>query len=277
MIKKIGFVTCVQLGLSCMEAIYRAGGKLNLTITLEDDQAINKSGRVYLDDFCKQRDIPLIKSRHINNADVIHAIQSHQLDWLFIIGWSQIASEAVLKAPKHGVLGMHPTLLPLGRGRAAIPWAILKRLPKTGVTLFKLDTGVDTGPIVDQIEIPLSDQSTATELYQQVDDAHTLLIKKAVPDILNDTLILLEQDESKATEWPGRKPEDGKINLQGSISDAECLIRAVTHPYPGAFVSQEDGSKLIVWKSQIVQKVTSNPCLTFSDGILECLEYESHL
>ena len=271
---KMGFVTCVQLGLSCIEAIYEAGGELSLVISLEDDQAINKSGRVYLDDFCQQHKISLVKSRHINDIAIINAIKSNQLDWLFIIGWSQIASNEVLLAPKHGVLGMHPTLLPQGRGRAAIPWAILKRLRKTGVTLFKLDAGVDTGAIVEQIEIPLSDRTTATELYQQVDDAHTELIRKVVPNILNNTLSLTEQDESQATEWTGRKPEDGEIDLNGSVNDAECLVRAVTHPYPGAFVQWDDNKKLIIWRARVVPKKSDNTCLTFPDGILECLEYE---
>lgn len=169
---KIGFVTCVQLGLSCIEAIYLAGGQLDLAITLPDDKAINKSGRVYLDQFCLKHQIPLIKTNHINDSVVLDSIKQMDLDWLFIIGWSQIAGQAVLDAPNMGVLGIHPTLLPTGRGRAAIPWAILKSLDKTGVTLFKLDTGVDTGPIADQYTIPLTSQTTATELYQLVDDAH---------------------------------------------------------------------------------------------------------
>ena len=270
---KIGFVTCVQLGLSCMEAIYEVGGELSLAITLEDNQAINKSGRVYLDDFCQRHHIPLLKARHINNAESIEAIKKHQIDWLFIIGWSQIASEKVLHAPKQGVLGMHPTLLPKGRGRAAIPWAILKRLPKTGVTLFKLDAGVDTGPIVDQIEIFLSDQITATELYQQVDDAHTQLIRKAIPNIFNNSVVLNEQDKNQASEWPGRKPEDGEIDLQGSVHDAECLVRAVTKPYPGAFILQE-GKKNIIWKAKIIPNPSEKFCLSFYDGFLECTEFE---
>ena len=141
---RIGFITCVQLGLSCMEAIYDVGGNLDFAMTLHDEQSKNKSGRVYIDSFCKKHGVKLYKSSHVNNSDVVKAIKSHEIDWLFIIGWSQIASKELLEAPKKGVLGMHPTLLPEGRGRAAIPWAIIKGLDRTGVTLFKLDEGVDT-------------------------------------------------------------------------------------------------------------------------------------
>ncbi|MBR9907053.1 MAG: methionyl-tRNA formyltransferase [Gammaproteobacteria bacterium] len=270
---RIGFVTCVQLGLSCMEALYQAGGQLSFAMTLEDDQAVNKSGRVYLDEFCAERDIPLLKSRHVNNQDVIDAVREHELDWLFIIGWSQIASSQVLNAPKRGVLGMHPTLLPTGRGRAAIPWAILKGLDKTGVTLFKLDTGVDTGPIVDQVEIPLSASTDAGNLYGLVDEAHVELMKKVVPALMADELVLREQDDRLATEWPGRKPEDGEINLQGSVYDAERLVRAVTRPYPGAFV-MVDGKRYVIWRAEVLDIDDDSFGLQFADGFLKALEYE---
>ena len=93
---------------------------------------------------------------------------------------------------------MHPTLLPIGRGRAAIPWAILKKLPKTGVTLFKMDEGVDTGLLGSHIEIPISIDETATSLYQKVNQAHYELMMRTICLLENDPMFFVEQDESKA-------------------------------------------------------------------------------
>lgn len=270
---RIGFVTCVQLGLSCMEALYEAGGKLSFAMTLEDDQAVNKSGRIYLDEFCSERNIPLLKSRHVNNDDVITAIQEHELDWLFIIGWSQIASEELLNAPKRGVLGMHPTLLPVGRGRAAIPWAIIKGLDKTGVTLFKLDTGVDTGPIVGQVEIPLSESIDASMLYTKVTNAHIQLMKSLIPALIEDKIQLMPQDDRVATEWEGRTPSQGEIDLGGSITAAERLVRAVTKPYPGAF-TYINGTKHVIWEAKVLSESDGSFGLQFNDGWLKILDYE---
>ncbi|NTW63635.1 MAG: methionyl-tRNA formyltransferase [Chlorobiaceae bacterium] len=273
---KYGFVTCVQLGLSCMEAIYESGGKLDLVMTLKDEQAVNKSGRVYLDDFCSVHGIELIKSTHVNNTDVIEAIKLHKLDWLFIIGWSQIAKDTVLHAPKFGVLGMHPTLLPVGRGRAAIPWAILKGLNETGVTMFKLDSGIDSGEIIDQIIIPLSPHITATELYGKVNIAHATLMKQVFHQLQLGTATFRSQDESLVSEWPGRSPEDGAINMDGSVYDAERLVRGITRPYPGAFIFR-NGCKIIVWKSEVLNATDikeSEFCISFKDGVLRCLEWE---
>lgn len=274
---KLGFVTCVQLGLSCMKSIYEVGGTLDLAITLPDDKATSKSGRVYLDDFCAKHRVPLLKSPHINDLEVVSSIKGAEIDWLFIIGWSQIAGPAVLAAPRCGVLGMHPTLLPEGRGRAAIPWAILKGLNKTGVSLFKMDEGVDTGPIAAQVEIPLNQEITATELYLKVDAAHTQLIRCAVTQILSNQLKLSAQDDNAASFWPGRKPEEGKIDLGGSVYDAERLIRAVTRPYPGAFFIR-NGLRHVVWSAEVVKSPqTSNQrgcVLEFSDGFLLIKESE---
>lgn len=273
---KFGFVTCVQLGLCCMEAIYEAGAALDLVVTLRDEQATAKSGRVYVDEFCRAHDIPLIKSRHVNDAAVVEAIRNHGIDWLFIIGWSQIANETVLAAPTRGVVGIHPTLLPEGRGRAAVPWAILKRLDRTGVTMFKMDAGVDTGPIIAQREIPLNPAITATELYEQVNLAHADLIREVIPRLAIDDLHPREQDHYAATEWPGRKPEDGEIDLGGSVHDAECLVRAVTRPYPGAYFSL-GGKRVVVWRAHVQgrERVSAGSrVLNFADGVLVLDEIE---
>jgi methionyl-tRNA formyltransferase len=270
---KLGFVTCVKLGLSCMEAIYKAGGELQVVITLKDSSAKNKSGRIYLDEFCKNNSINLVKIEHINDDDVIHVIKKYNLDWLFIIGWSQIANKRLLNTPKLGVLGMHPTLLPKGRGRASIPWAIIKGLEETGVTLFRLDEGVDTGPILSQYKIPLTDSTTATELYASVNNAHVNLITDIVPKMLNESIKLKEQDNSSATEWESRVPTDGEVDLKGSVVTAERLVRATTKPYPGAFI-MINGQKHIVWKARLASEHSENLCLEFKDGLLECIEWE---
>ncbi|GAB5534170.1 MAG: methionyl-tRNA formyltransferase [Rubricoccaceae bacterium] len=246
---RFGFVTCVQLGLSCMEEIYAVGGHLDLVITLPDSAARTKSGRVYVDSFCETHGIDLVKSPNVNDAAVLDAIRAHEIDWLFIIGWSQIARREVLNAPQRGVLGMHPTLLPIGRGRAAIPWTILLGLEESGVTLFKLDEGVDTGPIVSQARISVDPRETATTLYKKVNQAHRTLIQDTWPRLASDQVDLRIQDDSLATVWAGRRPEDGAISPEMSAEEVDRLVRAVTHPYPGAFVDL-DGERLRIWRGE---------------------------
>ena len=266
--KKVGFVTCVQLGLSCIEEIYRLGGSLDVLITLKDDRGRDKSGRVYLDDFAREHQIPLIKTEHINDLEVERAVREMRLDWLFIIGWSQIAGKHILDAPQIGCIGMHPTVLPEGRGRASIPWAILKKLPQTGVTMFRLDEGVDTGDIIAQETIPLPGEITAAELYEKVKQAHIQLIRDNWEDIINGTASFRKQEEALATKWPGRRPDDGEITGDMNVEDALTLVRAVTHPYPGAFYT-EGGKKRLIWSAR-----RADQGIRLADGYLQPVDYE---
>lgn len=268
--KKMAFATCVQLGLSCIEEIHRIGGKLDLLITLKDEKDKNKSGRIYLDEIAEKYNTPLLKINNINDSEVIEALKKLEIDWLFIIGWSQIAKKEVLETPSKGCIGMHPTLLPVGRGRAAIPWAIIKGLNQTGVTMFKLDEGVDTGEIIGQGIIEINQNTTATDLYQKVDEMHVELISRYWKDIVNDRVILTKQDESKATEWSGRKPEDGKLVGSMTMDEADKLVRAVTYPYPGAFYKDDD--KIIrIWSAKTDK---DHGEIKLRDGYLSPINYE---
>lgn len=269
---KFGFVTCVEIGLSCMRAIYEIGGDLELIISLPDEKAKKKSGRIYVDDFASKNNIPVLKTNHINDTIAIQTIKEKKIDWLFIIGWSQIASEEVITAPNIGVIGAHPTLLPIGRGRAAIPWAIIKGLDKTGVSFFKMDKGVDTGLILGQEIVPISKEETATTLYNKINVAHEIFIKKLFIDLKSNKVKGYKQEESKATYWEGRKPKDGEINKNMTIEEADRLVRATTSPYPGAFIIIEN-KKIIIWKGSSTKDKTSLT-INLADGNYYAIIYE---
>lgn len=273
---RFGFVTCVQLGLDVMEEIYAIGGRLSLAMTLPDDVSTVKSGRVFIDEFCAEKGIPLVKSRTVNDAEVVSSVADAGIDWLFIIGWSQIAHRAILKTPNRGCIGMHPTLLPQGRGRASIPWAILKGLDETGVTMFVLDEGVDTGPILAQSKIPLTPGTTASDLYRDVQETHRTLIRETWQDLSIGGLTAIPQDPYAGSTWPGRTPMDGRIHPDMKTGDALRLVRATTRPYPGAFW-KAGGEIIRTWAAQETTAPGDRPWIRCSDGILEATDYNIEL
>jgi methionyl-tRNA formyltransferase len=270
---KIAFCTCVQIGKSCIEAVLSIGGQFDLLLTLHDHKAIKKSGRIYLDEISETSSTPLFKLNHINEHEVAKVLVEYEIDWLFVIGWSQIASAELISIPRMGVIGAHPTLLPVGRGRASVPWAIIKGLDKTGVTFFKMNEGVDTGEILDQIEIPILENEDATSLYDKVNAAHTELIKRMWPKLIDGSLVGTKQDESKATYWEGRTPSDGELKTTMSVKEVETLVRATTHPYPGAFMVLDDKTKLVIWAGAISAQENSVQ-LHFCDGVYYAIDYE---
>tara|TARA_B100001248_G_scaffold262699_1_gene261095 strand:+ start:2277 stop:3125 length:849 start_codon:yes stop_codon:yes gene_type:complete len=270
---KLAFVSCVQLGYDCFESLIKEGYIPNLCVTLVDNKARNKSGRVFFDEICKKNNISLIKVENINSDQVIKKLLFNNIDILFVIGWSQIVTRKIINSVNHGVYGIHPTLLPIGRGRAPIPWAIIKKLKYTGVTLFKIDEGVDSGDIIDQKKITISKEETAFSLYKKVSRQQIKILLKNINSIISGTYKLKKQSKSKVTYWKKRNPKDGIININGSVYTAARKIRALTHPYPGAFIIK-DKKVYIVFSAKVRKKNKKNKFIKFRDGFLELLEYK---
>ena len=109
---KIAFTTCVRLGLDCIEEILNIGGNIDLLVTLKNEKARNKSGRIYLDETAEKYNIPLLKINNINDEETIKAVREKEIDWLFVIGWSQIVKKELLSVPKKGCVGIHQRYFP---------------------------------------------------------------------------------------------------------------------------------------------------------------------
>ena len=118
--------------------------------------------------------------------------------------------------------------------------------------MFQLDEGTDTGPILGQTRIPIVQGEASTTLYAKVITAHRQLIRDSFAALESGAPELIIQDESKSTEWPGRKPADGEIDpTTMTAADVDRYVRALTHPYPGAFFRGEDGRVVRVWAGRV--------------------------
>lgn len=254
---RIGFVTAVQLGLDCMTEISACGRELEIIVTLTDDVAQRKSGRVLLDDYASKYNTILHKTSHINNEDTIEVIEKLSLDYLFVIGWSQLLCNSYFSIVKKAIIGMHPTLLPIGRGRAPIPWTIINGLNKSGVTAFEIKSDADTGDIYGAYEFDVSPTENATTLYDKARGAHVILMREILQKIERGQLVGREQNESQATYWPARRPEDGEIKQNMNMEQIDKLVRGSTRPYPGAFIRTSSG-KVTIWSGKIIKNAGKN-------------------
>jgi methionyl-tRNA formyltransferase len=259
---RLVWVSFDVMGRDCLAAAADAGADVAAVVTLPGPIDPNRSGQCSFDEIASELGARLIETADVNAPDTIAAIRETDPDLIFVVGWSQLVMDEFIGLPRHGVFGMHPTLLPRHRGRAAIPWAILSGLAKTGVTLFQIADGTaDSGPIVGQVEVPIAPEETATTLYEKVTAAHLELVRECVPKLLDGTAERRPQDTRRASSWPKRTPADGIIDWETRAPYLHDWVRAQTRPYPGAFTYLGE-DKLVVWRARPVELEEAAPAGT---------------
>lgn len=192
----------------------------------------------------------LIAAPNSNAPDVIEAVRAMNADCAFVIGWSQICKPEFRTLFGGNVVGYHPAALPRLRGRAVIPWTILLDEKITGSTLFWIDDGVDSGPILAQKFLHVAPDETATTLYARHMTALGEMLANSLDALADNHAPRIPQDERYATWCARRTDADGLIDWRAPAATVERLVRAVTRPYPGAF-TRHDGERLTIFAAEI--------------------------
>jgi len=216
---------------------------------IEDLQALARSLRI---PFLLQ---PKWKS---NGYDAfIDEIRALLPDLIWINSYSMILRPDVLAIPTKGVLNIHGALLPNNRGSNPTQWAIINRQYQTGVTLHEVDSGLDSGPIIDQISVPIGIADTWVDIRYALVAATEHLIQTNLDQVLNCNWKATMQIEALATFGPRRKEEDGFFSWSEPIIDIYNKIRALLPPIPSAFYVDERGVKRPIQEYKTLWQITT--------------------
>lgn len=260
------WVSYDTMGRECLEAAAGSGAEIVGIVTLPGPVDPLRSGQCSFEETARRHGAGLIETADVNDEATLERIGALEPELIFVVGWGQLVRDPFIALAGEGVFGMHPTLLPRHRGRAAIPWAILSGLAKTGVTLFQIaDATADSGAIVGQVEVPIDPDETATTLFDRITDAHVALLREYVPLIVESRAPRIPQDPRRASAWPKRSPADGIIDWETRALYLYDWVRAQTRPYPGAFTYLGD-EKVVVWRARPVEAAAEAPAGTVLDA-----------
>lgn len=171
-------------------------------------------------------------------------------DLMVVVAFGQILVRDFFDLPLHGTLNVHASLLPLYRGAAPAAHAILQGESATGVTIMKIDEGMDSGDTLTRKEIPIGENTTRGELEEVLAHEGARLLLETIPGYLSGEIQPQPQDHSKATMAPRITKEDGRIAWSSSAIEIHNRIRAC-NPWPGASTTFR-GQPLKVWESRLV-------------------------
>jgi methionyl-tRNA formyltransferase len=200
----------------------------------------------------EQLDLPIIQPERVKGTETLERIRNWEPDLIVVAAYGQILPPTLLELPPHGCVNVHASLLPRWRGAAPIQAAIQHGDQETGVTIMQMDAGMDTGPIIDQVSMPILAVDTAATLSERLAKLGAKALRGALPGYLSGELKPKIQDEALATMAPILSKSDGELDFSRSAHELERQVRAF-NPWPSAFM---------IWKNQPLKVFKASPQAT---------------
>ncbi len=258
---RIIFMGYHNIGYVCLEALLELcrdlGDEIVAVVTHPDDPRENiwfaSVARLAFENY-----LPVHQPADPNDPAFVAAMQALQPDFLFSCYYRHMLKQPLLDLPRLGVLNLHGSLLPRYRGRCPVNWVLIHGESQTGVTLHYMEAKADRGDIVGFRSVPITFEDTALTLFARMTAAAQKLMREAYPLLRAGTAPRLTQDHVRASYYGARTPADGRIDWRHAALQIYNLVRAVTHPYPGAFTFCQ-GRKLFIWAGQIMAAPVPEP------------------
>ncbi len=213
-----------------------------------------------------QHNIPVLQPEKLRRAEAITELKQWQPDLYVVAAFGQILPQSVLDIPAHGSINVHASLLPRWRGAAPIQAVIRAGDAETGVTIMKMDAGLDTGPMLKMRAIPIEADETGESLHDKLSVLGADLLMETLPGYLNGTILPQPQPEEGITIAPQVKKEEGNIDWKQDAVVIERLIRAFT-PWPGTFTFFKGQQLKVINGNAVEGSAAPGKVVKVQDGI----------
>jgi len=194
-------------------------------------------------------DLIVLQPPSLKPPDVVEQLRALQPDVIVVAAFGQILRRNVLEMPPHGCVNVHGSLLPRWRGASPVSAAIAAGDAVSGITIMKMDVGLDSGPMLSKRETAILADDTSGSLMTRLAQIGADLLIETLPGYLSGAIAPQVQDEALVTLCRQIKKEEGQIDWQRSAIDIERHVRAMS-PWPSAFTHIQ-GKLLKIWKSKV--------------------------
>lgn len=205
--------------------------------------------------------LPVLQPIKARAEDFVTTLRELKPDLIVVVAYGQILPQAILDLPRLGCLNVHTSLLPKYRGAAPIQWAILEDEPETGVTIMKMDAGLDSGDILTQTQTPIQPDDDSQTLHDRLAILGAELLTQTIPNVAAKSILPRKQPTEGSSYARKISKEDGKLNWNEPARKLWNQIRAFT-PWPGAFTFQTVGENkrlLKIWQAEVVETSSNEP------------------
>ena len=233
---RIVYMGTPQFAVPPLRALAAAGHEVLAVVTRTDKPA--GRGKVLTPPPVKtaaaELGIPVLQPKRVREPEVVEALRKMGPDAIVVAAYGQILPKDILALPKHGCINIHASLLPKYRGAAPINWAIIRGEAETGITIMRMDEGMDTGAMLLRESIPVGPDDTAGSLLPKLADLGSRMITTALPLIEAGKLPDVAQRHEEATLAPLLKKKDGAVDWSLPAEEIRNRVRGLS-PWPGAY------------------------------------------
>ncbi|NLW39770.1 MAG: methionyl-tRNA formyltransferase [Tissierellia bacterium] len=252
---KIVFMGTPEFAVPALEAIKKSGIEISLVISQKDKR--RGRGKKLLPTPVKEKALELgldvYQPENINSEESVNKLREIQPDCIVVVAYGQILKRDILILPPHGCVNIHASLLPKYRGAAPINWAIIRGEKETGITIMKMDEGLDTGDILKSESIPIEEEDDSSSVHDKLSILGGKLIVETLIDMKNGNIKPIPQDDNLSSYAPMLNKEMGKIDWNNEGEDIINLIRGLK-PWPSAYIIYK-GEKVKIHKAKKIKKL----------------------
>lgn len=250
---KIIFMGTPDFAVNTLEALIQKGHEVTCVVT-QPDKSKGRGKSVQFSpvkECALSHQLPVFQPVRIREEEAVQELFSYAADIIVVVAFGQILPKEILEWPQYGCINVHASLLPQYRGAAPIQWAVIDGAQASGVTIQKMDEGIDTGDIMAQTVVPLDDKETGGSLFEKLAVAGAKLCTDTIRRLEEKTVTYEKQEHEKATYAKMLKKQSGSIDWTKSAVEIERLIRGL-NPWPSAY-SYLNGKMLKIWKASVGQ------------------------
>lgn len=250
---RILFMGTPDIAANCLEALYEAGHDICGVYTRRDKPVGRKQVLTAppVKQVALEHGTPVFQPRTLRDGGEDENIRSLAPELIVVVAYGCILPASVLTLPKYGCINLHVSLLPQYRGSAPVQWAVLNGDTETGVSVMRMNEGLDTGDVLHCERIAIAPEETSGELFDRVTAVGARVLCEVIPAIAANSLIPVPQDHQKATFAPMLTKEMAQFNFSQSAAHIHNWVRGM-NPWPSAWFITTAGKKVKVIESRLV-------------------------
>ena len=234
---RIIFMGTAELATNSLTALAHAPEIKVLAVVTQPDRPKGRDLKLQpskVKEVALRENLPVLQPERARHESFIAALANLAPELIVVAAYGQILPQSILDLPRHGCLNVHTSLLPKYRGAAPIQWAILNDEPETGVTIMKMDAGLDTGDILTQASTPIAPEDDSQTLHDRLAQIGARLLLETIPEYVEGKILPRSQANEFATHARKITKEDGQLDWTQPARALWNRVRAFT-PWPGAY------------------------------------------